>query len=79
VDVCLSKPKALDELEQKIRGFLFAIFPEFLERGVDFVSSGLQKCVQNAAASVEIAGSGWALKWCRNCGCITLGVGDTAI
>jgi hypothetical protein len=48
------KTRTLDGVEQQIQDTCSAVSIDFLMKSAESVSSMLQKCVQNAGASVEI-------------------------
>jgi hypothetical protein len=82
VDVCWSKPRSLDRLEQQNWVTFATILLEFLRKRVKFVSSRLRKCVLNwwgLCWNFTFYGNVWSLKWCKNCSNIAVCLGDVAV
>lgn len=82
VDVCWSKPRSLDRLEQKNWDTFATILTEFLRKSGKFVSSRLRKCVLNwwgLCWNCMLCGNVCSLKWCKNCSNIAICLGGAAI
>ena len=48
-----TRPRTLDELENRIREVLNAVPPDFVRKSMDNAPIRLQKCIDNADAYVE--------------------------